>query len=110
MYAVSRAYWQRSEKLGGQLCPDVQFIWNQAVLALKDEFMAPSMATIHAAILDMLGRPVLMITGKIMTAGRTVNLARSYGLHLDPSAWYLSEAEKALRIRVWWALVIHDHW
>ena len=110
MYAVALPYWSSSEVLRGQQRPDVQFVWNQAVLALRDEFMAPSMATIHAALLDMLGRPIYHITGNIMNAGRTVNLAHSQGLHRDPSAWHVSDAEKSLRARAWWALVIHDHW
>lgn len=110
VYAVTLAYWDCSEKLRGHSRPDVQFIWNQAVLALRDEFMAPSMATIHAALLDMLGRPIYHITGNIINAGRTVNLAHSQGLHRDPSKWRVSNAEKKLRTNVWWALVIHDHW
>ena len=88
----------------------MQFVWNQAVLALKDDFMAPSMVTIHAALLDMLGRPVYQITGNIINAGRTVNLAHSQGLHRGPSAWNMGDTEKALRIKVWWALLVHDHW
>ena len=72
--------------------------------------MTPSMATIHAAILDMLGRPVYQITGNITNVGRTVNLAYAQGLHRDPSSWRMGDAEKRLRIRVWWALLIHDHW
>ena len=80
------------------------------MLALRDDFMAPSMATIHAALLDMLGRPIYHITGNIINAGRTVNLAHSQGLHRDPSKWRTSDGEKKLRTNVWWALVIHDHW
>jgi hypothetical protein len=110
IYAVTIAYWDSSEKLPGHSRPDVQFIWNQAVLALRDEFMAPSMGTIHTALLDMLGRPFYHITGNIINAGRTVNLAHSQGLHRDPSKWRVSDAEKKLRTNVWWALVIHNHW
>lgn len=110
MYAVSLTYWECSEKLREHRCPDRQFVWNQAVLALKDDSMAPSMTTVHAASLDMLGRPVFQITGNILNAGRTVNLAYSQGLHRDPSTWRLGSTEKKLRTNAWWALVIHDHW
>ena len=110
VYAVTLAYWECSERLRGHPRPDTQFIWNQAVLALREDFMAPSMATIHAALLDMLGRPVYHITGNIINVGRTVNLAHSQGLHRDPSKWRVNDAEKALRTRVWWTLLIHDHW
>ena len=110
LYAVTLAYWDCSDKLRGHSRPDIQFIWNQAVLALRDDFMAPSMATIHAALLDMLGRPIYHITGNIVNAGRTVNLAHSQGLHRNPSKWRVGDSEKRLRTKVWWALVIHDHW
>lgn len=110
LYAVALAYWDCSKKLRGHSRPDIQFIWNQTVLALRDDFMAPSMATIHAALLDMLGRPIYHITGNIVNAGRTVNLAHSQGLHRDPSKWRVTDSEKKLRTKVWWALVIHDHW
>lgn len=72
--------------------------------------MAPSMATMHAVLLDMLGRPVYYVTGNILNAGRTVNLAHSLGLHRNPSKWRASDAAKGLRVRAWWAVVIHDHW
>lgn len=110
MYAVSLSYWNCSDGLRSHTRPDAQFVWNQAVLALKDDFMAPSMVTVHAALLDMLGRPVYQITGNILNAGRTVNLAHSQGLHRDPSTWRTKDSEKRIRIRAWWALVIHDHW
>jgi hypothetical protein len=58
----------------------------------------------------MLGRPIYHMTGNIINAGRTVNLAHSHGLHRDPSAWRAGDSEKSLRARVWWALVVHDHW
>jgi hypothetical protein len=110
VYAVTLAYWDCSEKLRGHSRPDIQFIWNQAVLALRDEFTAPSMGTIHAALLDMLGRPIYHITGNNINAGHTVSLAHSQGLHRDPSKWRVSDTEKKLRTNVLWALVIHDHW
>ena len=32
------------------------------------------------------------------------------GLHLDPTNWILPREEKDVRIRLWWAIVIHDKW
>jgi hypothetical protein len=110
IYAVAIPYWASSEQLRSYLRPDVQFVWNQAVLALRDDFMAPSLTTLHAALLDMLGRPIYHVTGNIINAGRTVSLAHSQGLHRDPTTWRSSDAEKSLRIRLWWGVVIHDHW
>lgn len=72
--------------------------------------MAPSLTTVHAALLDMLGRPIYHVTGNIINAGRTVSLAHSQGLHRDPTEWRASSAEKSLRIRLWWGVLIHDHW
>ncbi|WPG98196.1 fungal-specific transcription factor domain-containing protein [Acrodontium crateriforme] len=110
LYAVTILYWDLSEHLRGLSRPDVQFVWNQAVLALRDDFMAPTLTTVHAALLDMLGRPIYHVTGNIINAGRTVSLARSQGLHRDSTAWRASEAEKSLRTRLWWGVLIHDHW
>ncbi|PPJ58228.1 hypothetical protein CBER1_10213 [Cercospora berteroae] len=91
-------------------CPDVPFVWNQAVLALRDDFLAPSVAAVHAATLDMLGRPIFQVTGNIINVGRTVSLAHSLGLHRDPSSWQAPDAEKSLRIRMWWGVLTHDYW
>ncbi|OQO14307.1 hypothetical protein B0A48_01183 [Cryoendolithus antarcticus] len=91
IYAIAFAYWHSSDALRDTARPDMQFAWNQAVLALRDDCMAPSLTTVHAALLEMLGRPVYYATGNIITAGRTI-----------------SSAEKSLRIRVWWAVLIHD--
>lgn len=110
LYAVTIVYWNLSEHLAGQSRPDVQFVWNQAVLALRDDYMAPALTTVHAALLDLLGRPIYHVTGNIVNTGRTVSLARSQGLHRDSTAWSASNAEKSLRIRLWWGVLIHDHW
>lgn len=110
IYAVALPYWNFSEGLRSHSRPDVQFAWNQAVLSLRDDFMAPSLTTVHAATLDLLGRPIFHVTGNIINACRTVGLAHSQGLHRDPSTWRIGTAEKSLRIRVWWGVLIHDHW
>nr|OQO22326.1 hypothetical protein B0A51_13043 [Rachicladosporium sp. CCFEE 5018] len=109
IYAIALTYWYTSDVLRGTARPDMPFAWNQAVLALRDDCMAPSLTTVHAALLEMLGRPVYHATGNIITAGRTVSLAHSHGLHRDPTSWQTSSAEKSLRIRIWWAVLIHDH-
>lgn len=78
--------------------------------ALHEDFMAPSITTIHAALLDLSGRPVLQVMNNITTAGRIVTLAHSLGLHRNPTAWNATEEEKSLRIRLWWGVLIHDYW
>ena len=110
IYAVALPYWESHPILRQQPRPSAQFAWNQAVLALRDDFMAPSMTTVHAGLLDLLGRPIYHVTGNITNAGRIVSLAYSQGLHRDPTSWPANTVEKSLRIRVWWAVLIHDHW
>lgn len=110
IYAVALPYWESHQILRQQPRPSAQFAWNQAVLALRDDFMAPSMTTVHAGLLDLLGRPIYHVTGNITNAGRIVSLAYSQGLHRDPTSWPAKNVEKSLRIRVWWAVLIHDHW
>ncbi|KAF2704114.1 hypothetical protein K504DRAFT_450869 [Pleomassaria siparia CBS 279.74] len=110
LYASALSFWQCSELLRGYPRPDVHFIWNQAVVALQDDFMAPTISTVHTALLDMVGRPVIQVTGNIVNAGRIVTLAQSLGLHRDPRLWKATAHEKSVRIRLWWGVLIHDYW
>ncbi|KAF2690747.1 hypothetical protein K458DRAFT_438552 [Lentithecium fluviatile CBS 122367] len=110
LYASALLFWNKSDVLRHHPRPDMQFIWNQAVAALQDDFMAPTISTVHAALLDMVGRPVMQVTGNIVNAGRVVTLAHSLGLHRDPTHWKATEHEKNVRIRLWWGVLIHDYW
>jgi len=110
LYATASLFWDRDEKLCSYAQPDLDFIWNQAVAALQEDFLAPSISTVHAALLDLVGRPVLAVTGNIANVGRVVTLAHSLGLHRDPTAWKATAHEKNARIRLWWGVLIHDHW
>jgi hypothetical protein len=110
LYASALQVWARSDVLCRQTRPDPHFIWNQAVVALQDDFMAPTISTVHAAVLDLLGRPVIGVAGNIVNAGRIVTLAQSLGLHRDPSSWKATSHEKSVRINLWWGILIHDYW
>ena len=110
MYAISLVYWQNSSELTGTRRPNMDFAWNQANAALEDDFVAPYMTTIQAALLGMGGRPVAQIQHNIANAGRVVTCAHSIGLHRDPTAWNATETEKDLRLRLWWSVLIHDYW
>jgi hypothetical protein len=110
LYASALPFWKRSALLSQHPRPDLNFIWNLAVAALQDDFMGPSISTVHAALLDMLGRPIGAVTGNIVNTGRVATLAQSLGLHRDPSSWEATAHEKYVRIRLWWGVVIHDHW
>ncbi|KAI7235410.1 hypothetical protein KC343_g9505 [Hortaea werneckii] len=111
IYASTLIFWERSPSLRLHIRPDMTFAWNQAVMALQEDFMAPSITTVQSALLDLMGRPVLSVTGNIVNAGRTVTLANSLGLNRDPTSWASSsENEKNVRVRLWWGLVINDFW
>ncbi|KAE9972090.1 hypothetical protein BLS_004181 [Venturia inaequalis] len=110
IYCITLLFWNKSDVLSSHPRPDLSFAWNQAVTALQDDFMAPTVSTIESALLDMNGRPVMQVTGNIVNAGRTVTLAYSLGLHRDPTAWKATAREKNLRIRLWWGVLIQDSW
>lgn len=77
-------------------------------MALQEEFLAPGMSTVHAALLDLNGRPTTSITGNTINSGRTVGLSHILGLNRDPWTWKVSESEKNTRVRLWWGVLIHD--
>ena len=110
MYALALPYWTASETLKCRSRPDSAFAWNQAVAALRNDFTNPSITTVHAALLDLSGRPALEMRDNLLNVGRTVSLAHSLGLHRNPTQWRSPAAEKSLRIRLWWAILIHDYW
>ena len=110
MYAIGLPYWTASTVLSRRHRPDSAFAWNQAADALRDDFSAPSITTVHSTLLSLSGRPCLEMRGNLLNLGRAVSLAHSLGLHRDPTNWQILDAEKNLRIKLWWAALIHDHW
>lgn len=110
LVASSLIYWQHSKTLRQHPCPDWRYAWNLAVVALQEEFLAPGMSTVHAALLDLNGRPTTSITGNTINSGRTVGLSHILGLNRDPWTWKVSESEKNTRVRLWWGVLIHDRW
>lgn len=112
IYAVSLIFWKTSKTIlsTGRPPPDFAYMWNITVSALQEDFLSPSFSTVLACILDLLGRPTTSITYNSLNVGRAVALAQSLGLNRNPSNWNLSHRQKSLRIRTWWALVIHDTW
>lgn len=110
IYASALLFWHKSDILKRHARPDQEFAWNQAVRALQDDFMAPSISTVHSALLDMVGRPILQISENIVNARRTVTLAHSLGLHRDQRGWKVTDHDKHIRIHLWWGCLILDHW
>ncbi|EXJ82597.1 hypothetical protein A1O3_06410 [Capronia epimyces CBS 606.96] len=112
IYAVSIISWSTSAKLvkSRPHRPDVRYIWTQTVEALNEEFLAPGFSTVLSCILDLTGRPTTSMTYNAINIGRAVALSQSLGLNRDPRGWDLDQRQKALRIRTWWGVLIHDWW
>ncbi|KAK2797562.1 hypothetical protein FQN50_009157 [Emmonsiellopsis sp. PD_5] len=110
VYASSLIYWQQSQILAPHPKPDIRYAINLAVAALHEEFSAPGLSTLSAALIDLTVRPIYSMTGNAINSGRTVALSHCLGLNRDPSNWKLSLGEKYQRIRLWWGVVIHDRW
>jgi hypothetical protein len=103
-------YWSYSEVLKNHPRPDPQYAWNLAVTGLQEEFMAPRLETIEAALVDLNGRPICSITGNVIKSSRTVAIAHILGLNRDPTTWNILQVDKNKRIRLWWGVIIHDRW
>ncbi|KAH7350296.1 fungal-specific transcription factor domain-containing protein [Pyrenochaeta sp. MPI-SDFR-AT-0127] len=110
IYAIGSPHWPRSETLKMHPRPDTYYVWNKGISATLEDFLSPGMPTIQAAVLDQVGRPSVSIIGNITLCGRTLSLAQTFGLHRDPSKWNITENEKSVRMRIWWCVLITDHW
>ncbi|KAL4937516.1 hypothetical protein BDV06DRAFT_226887 [Aspergillus oleicola] len=110
VYSMSLVHWKHTPKLACHPKPDVRYAVNLTVAALHEEFSAPGLSTISAALIDLTGRPIFSMTGNAISCGRMVSLAHCLGLNRDPSNWKLSQQEQNQRVRLWWAVVIHDRW
>ena len=112
IYAVSLLLWKKSKKIAatGRPVPDIRYMWNLAVSAMNDDFLAPDFSTVLACILDLFGRPITTITYNAVNVGRVVALSQSLGLNRNPLSWDLDHRQKGLRIRTWWGILIHDQW
>ncbi|KAK7540837.1 C6 transcription factor [Phyllosticta citribraziliensis] len=110
IYAISLTYWNCSDTLKCHPCPSSQYFWESAIAALQEDFLAPHLATLYPALIDLSGRPLGAIQGNVVNAGRTVALAHSLGLNRDPRVCSMSSTDIRSRIRLFWAVLIHDHW
>ncbi|OAL44902.1 C6 transcription factor-like protein [Pyrenochaeta sp. DS3sAY3a] len=110
VYANGSPMWSRSDTLKMHPKPDSHYVWNKGISATLEDFLSPGMPTLQAAVLDQVGRPSVSIIGNITLCGRAVSLAQTFGLHRDPSKWNITENEKSTRIRLWWCILITDHW
>ncbi len=82
--------------------------WADNLHALKQQFDFTSTLTLQVALTDLTGRPSINMSGNFRTISQAYALAHMLGLHIDCSTWKFSKDERDLRIRIWWALLIHD--
>ncbi|WWD18260.1 hypothetical protein CI109_102710 [Kwoniella shandongensis] len=85
-------------------------LWSHVLQALEDEYRAPRLQTLQIALLIIGSRPNINSGQNSIAIARAVGLAYLLGLHVDCSGWRLPLWERKVRLRVWWALVIHDSW
>ncbi|KAF7528436.1 hypothetical protein G7054_g10136 [Neopestalotiopsis clavispora] len=111
LYAHTLTYWRFAPERCEQRVPDGRFIWNLANEALYSELhLSPGISTITAILLNIGGRPTTSLIGNGVQLGAAVSLAYSLGLNRDPLPWDIPNAEKLLRMKIWWSLMIHDKW
>jgi hypothetical protein len=110
IYAISLLYWDSSPVLRQHPRPDMTYAWNLTVTALQEDFLSPGLSTIQSVLIDLIGRPSLWLTGNLINSGRTVALAHSLGLNRNPRRWEMTKKDQDIRIRLWWAIVVHDRW
>uniref|UniRef100_A0A093V7Q9 Putative transcriptional regulatory protein C25B8.11 n=1 Tax=Talaromyces marneffei PM1 TaxID=1077442 RepID=A0A093V7Q9_TALMA len=110
VYAMSLVYWKHTPKFARHPKPDVRYAINLTVAALHEDYSAPGLSTVSAALLDLTGRPIFSMTGNAISCGRLVSLAHCLGLNRDPSNWKVPLSDKKQRIRLWWGVVIQDRW
>ncbi|KAH7175648.1 fungal-specific transcription factor domain-containing protein [Dactylonectria macrodidyma] len=111
LYAHSMTFWDTSPVLCRHRCPDIRFIWNLANEAIYSELhVSPGMSIIEAILLNVGGRPTTSLIGNGVLLGSAVAMAHSLGLHHNPIPWEIPKSEKYLRMKIWWALWVHDKW
>lgn len=111
LYAHTIIYWQSSPTLSRYRCPESRFIWNLASEAVYSELhLSPGMSIIKAILLNIGGRPTTSLIGNGVLLGSAVSMAHSLGLNHNPLPWQIPQAEKYLRMKIWWSVLVHDRW
>ncbi|GAA6033326.1 hypothetical protein JCM8097_006694 [Rhodosporidiobolus ruineniae] len=90
--------------------PHHRALWRNALLSLEDEYRKPSLQTISLALVTLNSRPAINVGQNTIAMGRLIGAAQLLGLHLDPSQWRIPRAERSVRKRLWWAVLISDKW
>ncbi|KAJ5304494.1 uncharacterized protein N7443_004154 [Penicillium atrosanguineum] len=111
LYGHMLVFWRHDPELSQVRYPDIRFIWNLACEALYSELhLSPGMSTITAILLNIGGRPTTSMIGNGIQLGSAIALCYSLGLNRNPLPWDIPQAEKHLRMKIWWSMLIHDRW
>ncbi|KAF5670508.1 transcriptional regulatory [Fusarium heterosporum] len=111
LFAHSVTFWNSSPVLSQHRRPDGRFIWNLATEAKYSQIhRSPGLSVIEASILNIGGREITSLIGNGVLLGSSVAMAHSLGLNHNPMPWEIPKSEKNLRMKIWWALLIHDKW
>ncbi|TNY19119.1 co-activator of area [Rhodotorula diobovata] len=93
-----------------EIRPAHKHLWRQVLLSLEDEYRKPTLQTLQQALIVITSRPAINLAQNHIAMGRLASAAQLLGLHLDPSLWRIPHGERVLRKRLWWAVLITDHW
>ncbi|KAJ5573922.1 transcriptional regulator family: Fungal Specific TF [Penicillium hispanicum] len=111
LYGHVLPLWRYDPELSRVRAPDDRFIWNQACEAVYSELhLSPGISTITAILLNVGGRPTTSMIGNGVQLGSAIALCHSLGLNRNPLPWDIPRAEKHLRMKIWWSILIHDRW
>ncbi|OCT45768.1 putative C6 transcription factor [Cladophialophora carrionii] len=110
LVAYALFYWDASPALSGYARPDQDFAWQTAVAANITDMQKGDLGTIVSICIDIAGRPSRCLVKNVADVARAVALSHAIGLNHDCSEWKISDMEKRLRWRAWWAVVIQDRW
>lgn len=111
LYAHMVVYCRSSPPSTNRPWPDGRFIWNLANEALYSELhLSPGVSIITAILLNVGGRPTTSLIGNGVLLSSAVSIAHSLGLNHNPLDWNITKSEKYLRMKIWWALYVHDKW
>lgn len=93
---------------------DVVELYHFIFQALPIDARSPRFEIIEAALLFLQRHTqvhrVPTTPGIWSEIGSIVGMAQEAGLNVDPTRWDISQSDKNRRIRMWWALYIHDKW
>ncbi|GAA6009484.1 hypothetical protein JCM10207_003798 [Rhodosporidiobolus poonsookiae] len=85
-------------------------LWRHALALVEDEYRTPTLHTVQVALIALTARPALNIGVNHIAMSRLVGAAQLLGLHLDSTHWDIPPAEKALRKKLWWLVLMQDKW